>query len=230
MLTISIVPAKLTTMAAPRLFTTHAGAQRLGTPAEGLAPWQSTKINKPDGATLRITATPARHGPAGIEPLSGDVIGFMASFSDGTPPLYVTGDTVWYDGVAEVARRFRPGVVLLSAGAARTRGPFDLTMNTNDAIETAHAFPDATIVPIHCDGWAHFHTKRRGPRTFVQGAWHRFAAAAARSRRADNNCTFMISASAKKRTSGQTQLMSAFEGKADIARTCFNVRYDPKRT
>jgi len=143
-------------MAAPRLFTTRAGAQRLGTPAEGLTPWQSTKITKPDEATLRITATPARHGPAGIEPLSGDVIGFMVSFSDSTPPLYVTGDTVWYDGVAEVARRFRPGVVLLFAGAARTRGPFNLTMNTNDAIETAHAFPDATIVPIHCDGWAHF--------------------------------------------------------------------------
>ena len=102
------------------------------------------------GATLRITATPARHGPAGIEPLSGDVIDFVVSFSDGTPPLYVTGDTVWYDGVAGVARRFHPGVVLLFAGAARTRGPFNLTMNTNDAIGTAHSFPDATIVPIHC--------------------------------------------------------------------------------
>jgi L-ascorbate metabolism protein UlaG (beta-lactamase superfamily) len=53
-------------------------------------------------------------------------------------------------------RRFRPGVVLLFAGSARTRGPFNLTMNTNDAIETAHAFPTATIVPIHCGGWAHF--------------------------------------------------------------------------
>ncbi len=31
-----------------------------------------------------------------------------------------------------------------------------IRMNTNDAIETAHAFPDATIVPIHCDGWGHF--------------------------------------------------------------------------
>jgi L-ascorbate metabolism protein UlaG (beta-lactamase superfamily) len=143
-------------MAAPHLFTTLAGAQRLGTPAQGLAPWQSANISKQDGATLRITATPARHGPAGIEPLSGDVIGFVVSFSDGTPPLYVTGDTVWYDGVAEVARRFHPGVVLLFAGAARTRGPFNLTMNTNDAIETAHTFPDATFVPIHGDGWAHF--------------------------------------------------------------------------
>jgi L-ascorbate metabolism protein UlaG (beta-lactamase superfamily) len=143
-------------MTAPHLSATLAGARRLGTPAEGLAPWQSTKISKQDGATLRITGTPARHGPAGIEPLSGDVIGFVVSFSEGTPPLYVTGDTVWYDGVAEVARRFRPSVVLLFAGSARTRGPFNLTMDTNDAIETAHAFPDAAIVPIHCDGWGHF--------------------------------------------------------------------------
>jgi hypothetical protein len=29
-------------------------------------------------------------------------------------------------------------------------------MDTNDAIETAAAFPDATIVPVHHEGWAHF--------------------------------------------------------------------------
>jgi L-ascorbate metabolism protein UlaG (beta-lactamase superfamily) len=149
-------PGKGYAMAAPHLFTTFAGAQRLGPPAEGLAPWQSTEISKQGGAALRITATPARHGPAGIEPLSGDVIGFVVSFSDDKALIYVTGDTVWYEGLSEVARRFRPTVVLLFAGAARTRGPFNLTMDANDAIETAHAFPDATIVPIHCDGWAHF--------------------------------------------------------------------------
>ncbi len=80
----------------------------------------------------------------------------MLSFGGGTAPIYVTGDTVWYDGVAEVARRFRPGIVLLFAGAARTRGPFNLTMNTNDAIETARAFANAVIVPVHFQGWAHF--------------------------------------------------------------------------
>jgi len=58
--------------------------------------------------------------------------------------------------VAAVAHRFRPGIVLLFAGSAKTRGPFHLTMDVNDAIETAHAFPDATIVPLHHDGWAHF--------------------------------------------------------------------------
>ncbi len=141
---------------APRVLTTVAGAKRLGGTTEGLAPWDETVLAR-DGRTLRITATPARHGPAGIEPFSGDVIGFVITAPDGSSwPIYVTGDTVWYDRVAEVARRFRAGVVLLFAGAAQTRGPFHLTMDTNDAIEAAHAFADATIVPVHHDGWAHF--------------------------------------------------------------------------
>ena len=140
---------------AARVITTQAGAQRLGGGATGLAPWASLDLNRPDGGRLTITATPARHGPAGIEPLSGDVIGFVVA-AEGQAPIYITGDTVWFGGVAEVARRFPAGIVLLFAGAAETRGPFHLTMNTNDAIETAHAFPDATIVPIHRDSWAHF--------------------------------------------------------------------------
>jgi L-ascorbate metabolism protein UlaG (beta-lactamase superfamily) len=135
--------------------TTVAGAGRLGGNAEGLAPWQTTELQADDGRIVRVTATPARHGPAGIEPFSGDVIGFVLS-TEGEAPIYITGDTVWYDGVAEVARRFKAGVVLVFTGAAQTRGPFNLTMNVNDAIETAHAFPDAVIVPVHCEGWAHF--------------------------------------------------------------------------
>ncbi len=31
-----------------------------------------------------------------------------------------------------------------------------MTMDTNDAVEAAHAFPQATIVAVHNDGWAHF--------------------------------------------------------------------------
>jgi len=141
-------------MQAPRLLTTVVGSKRLGGVAEGLAPGESTKLTNPAG-TLTVTATPARHGPAGIEPLAGEVIGFVLSLAGGRP-IYITGDTVWYEGVAEVARRFQAGLVLLFAGAAKTRGAFHLTMDANDALDTAHAFPDATIVPLHYEGWAHF--------------------------------------------------------------------------
>ena len=144
---------------AERVLTTEAGAKRLGNHAEGFAPWATTELRK-NGKSLTITATPARHGPAGIEPLSGDVIGFVLSPKAGAP-IYISGDTTWFDGVAEVARRFKCGVVLPFAGAAQTRGPFHLTMDTNDTIETARAFPDAVIVPIHTDGWAHFKQSAR---------------------------------------------------------------------
>ena len=141
---------------AKRVLTTEAGAKRLGGKTEGFAPWASTELKK-GGQSLTVTATPARHGPAGIEPLSGDVIGFVVESSEaGSRPIYISGDTTWFDGVAEVAKRFKAGVVLPFAGAAQTRGPFHLTMDTNDTIETARAFPDAVIVPVHTDGWAHF--------------------------------------------------------------------------
>ena len=141
---------------AKRVLTTEVGAKRLGGHTEGFAPWASTELKK-NGHSLTITATPARHGPAGIEPLAGDVIGFVVESSKpGSRPIYISGDTTWFDGVAEVARRFTCGVVLPFAGAAQTRGPFHLTMDTNDTIETERAFPDAVIVPVHTDGWAHF--------------------------------------------------------------------------
>ena len=140
-----------------RVLTTKAGAARLGGHVEGLAPWDTAELSKAGAPSLHINATPARHGPAGIEPLSGDVIGFVLTPSDaGARPIYITGDTVFYAGVAEVERRFKPGLVIPFAGSARTRGPFHLTMDTNDVIETAHEFSDAIIVPVRHDGWAHF--------------------------------------------------------------------------
>ncbi len=142
---------------ADRVLTTVSGAKRLGGKAEGLSPWQSVTLAKSEGRRLSVTGTPARHGPPGIEPLAGDVIGFLLAFDDpAARPIYITGDTVWYGGVAEVAERFKPAVVMPFAGAAQTRGPFHLTMDVNDALETAQAFPDALIVPLHYEGWGHF--------------------------------------------------------------------------
>lgn len=142
---------------AGRVLTTKAGAGRLGGNAHGLAVWDNVSLPTPDGRRLLITATPARHGPVGIEPLSGDVIGFVLTLDDpAEQTVYITGDTVWYDELAEVARRFHPGLVMPFAGAAQTRGAFHLTMDVNDVIETANAFPDAMIVPLHYAGWRHF--------------------------------------------------------------------------
>ena len=146
---------------ASRTLTTSAGAERLGGNAVGLAPWERHDLPTPDGRTLRITATPARHGPPGGD--RGPVIGFVLALAD-LPDrvVYVSGDTVWYEGVAEVARRFSPGVALLFTGAARVRevGPAHLTLTAAEAVTAAQAFPEAVIVPLHFEGWMHFSESR----------------------------------------------------------------------
>jgi hypothetical protein len=138
------------------VFTTEVGSQRLGGRALGLPPFATKPLQGPDAALL-ITGTPARHGPVGIEPISGDVTGFLVGLHEPGDAVYITGDTVWYDGTAEVARRYAPRLVVAFAGSAEPRGTFHMTMNTNDVIATAHAFPNARILAVHNNGWAHFH-------------------------------------------------------------------------
>jgi L-ascorbate metabolism protein UlaG (beta-lactamase superfamily) len=136
-------------------YTTPVGAGRLGGNAVGLAPWESARLEGA-GAAILVTATPARHGPPGIEPISGDVAGFLLGLSEPGDAIYFAGDTVWYEGVAEVARRYKPKLVILNTGSAEPRGRFHVTMDANDALEAAHAFPQAKIVGVHNEGWRHF--------------------------------------------------------------------------
>ncbi|MBV9910830.1 MAG: MBL fold metallo-hydrolase [Hyphomicrobiales bacterium] len=137
-------------------FITEIGAARLAGNSKGLKPFETATIEGANGAKLFITATPARHGPPGVEPLVGDVIGFLIGRREPGDAIYITGDTVWYEGTAEVAKRYRPKLVIAFAGSAETRARFHLTMDANDVLEVAHAFPAATIVGVHNHGWAHF--------------------------------------------------------------------------
>ena len=142
---------------AKRVITTIVGAERLQGSAIGLAAWQSVRIPCPDGRTLIVTATPARHGPPDGD--RGPVIGFALAFEDAPQrAIYVSGDTVWYDGVAEVARRVDVVVSFLFMGAARVAavGPAHLTMTAEEGVEAARAFSNAAIVPLHFEGWEHF--------------------------------------------------------------------------
>jgi L-ascorbate metabolism protein UlaG (beta-lactamase superfamily) len=144
-----------------RVLTTRGGAERLGAPATSLAPWEHVDLPAEGAGVLRVTATPCRHGPAHLD--RGPVIGFVLTQpEDAEDVVYVSGDTVWYDGVAEVARRFRVRTAVLFMGAARVGavGPWPLTMTAEDAVEAARAFAGAAIVPLHFEGWEHFSESR----------------------------------------------------------------------
>jgi L-ascorbate metabolism protein UlaG (beta-lactamase superfamily) len=144
----------------PCVLAPVAAAERLGGRTRGLAPWESLELAGP-GGRLRVTATPARHGPAHLD--RGPVIGFLLEPAERpAPAVYLSGDTVWYEGVAAVAGRWSVGVAVLFMGAARVDevGPWPLTMTAAGGVEAAGAFRDAVIVPLHFEGWAHFSQSR----------------------------------------------------------------------
>lgn len=145
----------------PHILTTKAGATRLRGRALGLAPWDHVTLACPGGGFLRVVATPARHGPAGGD--RGPVVGFLLVPEDPAQrPVYVSGDTVWYDGVAEVARRHACALALLFTGAAHVAaaGPAPLTFTADELVTAAHAFVGASIAPLHYEGWEHFTQSR----------------------------------------------------------------------
>jgi L-ascorbate metabolism protein UlaG (beta-lactamase superfamily) len=147
---------------AKAVLTTDEGARRLGGNSLGLNQWQSAALPIPDGRVLRVIATPARHGPDGLD--RGAVNGFVLFFEDASEhALYISGDTVWYPGVAEVARLFPIRVAILNLGAAHVPevGPFHLTMSAQEAVAAARTFADAVIVPLHFEDWAHFSETRQ---------------------------------------------------------------------
>jgi len=146
---------------AKRVLTTPEGAARLEGTALGLAPWLTTDFASPGGLSVRVTGTPARHGPADAD--RGPVTGFVLATADEPEAcVYVSGDTVWYDGVADVARRFPVRVALLFMGAARVPevGPHHLTFTAAEAVTATRLFKNAAIVPVHFEGWAHYSESR----------------------------------------------------------------------
>jgi L-ascorbate metabolism protein UlaG (beta-lactamase superfamily) len=149
--------------AADVVITTASGAKRLGGTTRGLEPWQATRLEAPERPTIEITATPCRHGPPLSHPLIGDVVGFALRWdAQEHGVLWISGDTVLYDGVREVATRLPIDTAILHLGGVQfpITGPVRYTMTARDAVELCHLIRPRTVIPIHYEGWKHFRQGR----------------------------------------------------------------------
>jgi L-ascorbate metabolism protein UlaG (beta-lactamase superfamily) len=145
------------------VLTTAAGARRLGGGAVGLVPWASTVLEHPDRPTITVTATPCRHGPPGSRPIVGDVVGFALQWEGQVHgDLWITGDTVLTRSVRDAADRLVVGTVLLHLGKVQfgITGPLRYTMTAADAVELVGLLQPHTAIPVHYEGWSHFHEGR----------------------------------------------------------------------
>ena len=143
---------------AKRVLTTTSGEKRLRGNAEGMADWQSTVLEA--GSTkIKITATPAQHGNWIARPFAGQTIGFVLEWEgQQNGALYITGDTIYYRGIDQVAERFAISVAMLHLGRASfpITGPIRFTMDAKDGVKAAQKLNPRTIIPIHYEGWKHF--------------------------------------------------------------------------
>ena len=100
---------------------------------------------------VRLHRTPGRHGHGELAERMGPVSGFVF---EGEETLYLAGDTVWYEPVAETLAKFDPDVVVLNGGAARFTEGEPITMGVDDVAAVREA-TDAAVAVVHMEAINH---------------------------------------------------------------------------
>ncbi len=100
------------------------------------------------------TRTPAQHGTGEIARAMAPSSGYLLS-SAGEPTLYLAGDTIWYDQVAETIRQHNPQVIVVNAGAAQSLPGDPITMTAGDVVRVCRAAPHAQVVAVHMEAINH---------------------------------------------------------------------------
>ncbi|MFG3203789.1 MBL fold metallo-hydrolase [Streptomyces sp. NPDC048192] len=147
----------VTTPHAARRLSTWQGFHRAG----GLRTWESCTFQR-GGSQVRITALPGRHSLHPVlrrllPPVMGSLLEFGSRGGTVGIRLYVSGDTLLYDGLDEIARRF-PGtdLAVLHLGGTRLPGGFVVTMDGAQGAELARRLGFPRIMPVHYDDYPVF--------------------------------------------------------------------------
>ncbi|GGJ02349.1 hypothetical protein GCM10011581_44370 [Saccharopolyspora subtropica] len=125
--------------------------------ATGLATWEShTLLSGTD--VVVVTAVPGRHAPGLarhlLPPVMGSVLEFATVGSGPARRVYVTGDTLLFDGVAEVARRFPEiDVVVAHLGGTTLPGGLVVTMDAAQGADLLELVPATRTIPVHTDDY-----------------------------------------------------------------------------
>ncbi|GAB2761159.1 MBL fold metallo-hydrolase [Streptomyces bullii] len=143
------VPVLTTPHAARRLRVIH-GFRRTA----GMRTWQGLTLQHGD-TQVKVTALPGRHaGHRVLRGLLPPVMGSMLEFGPVAGPtrlrLYVSGDTLVYDGLDEIARLFPAAdLAVLHLGGTLLPGGFLVTMDGAQGAELARRLDPRLLLPVH---------------------------------------------------------------------------------
>jgi len=146
----------------PQIISTKEACERLGlATVTGIDEWEEVSIDTDKVQGLRISGTPCMHGSdEELHRIAGHVLGFILEWDDQkNGALYISGDTVFFKGIEEVAERCTIDTAILHIGRAgfpAQIGDRYLTFTTEEAIRTANLLHVNKLVPTHQEGWVHF--------------------------------------------------------------------------
>ncbi|MFG2593933.1 MBL fold metallo-hydrolase [Streptomyces sp. NPDC048438] len=144
----------LTTPQAARVLRSLQGFRR----ATGLRDWEHRTLVK--GAhQVRLTAMPGRHALGPIRGLLPRVMGSMLEFGPAEGPvrlrIYVSGDTLLFHGVDEIARRYPDtDMAALHLGGTRLPGGLVVTMDGRQGAELVRRLNPGFALPVHYDDYS----------------------------------------------------------------------------
>lgn len=134
--------------------------------------WSTMVVEKGD-LRLRITALPGRHGPALAHVLLPPVMGSLLEFhAPQSRPfqLYITGDTLVYDDLREIPRRYPDiDLALLHLGGTRVLGLL-VTMDGAQGVDMLRLVRPRRAIPIHYNDYDVFKSPLSDFRRAVEAA------------------------------------------------------------
>jgi L-ascorbate metabolism protein UlaG (beta-lactamase superfamily) len=117
-----------------------------------LRTWDRVNVRK-GHVSLRVTAMPGTHGRLPVAAALPDVMGSMLEFrnerDDSRYRIYITGDTLFFRGLREIARRYPEiDLMLLHLGGTRWFG-LQASMNAAQGLKAMNTIQPGVTIPIH---------------------------------------------------------------------------------
>lgn len=122
-------------------------------------------------AGIRLQQTEGQHGSDKIMAVLGERLGEVCGVVFSHPAektLYLAGDTVWNEQVAQSLMRHNPEVIVLNCGDAHIPGLGPIIMNKEDVLAVHQAAPQATLIASHMEAVNHALLTRRELRDYLR--------------------------------------------------------------
>ncbi|WP_276498949.1 MBL fold metallo-hydrolase [Pontibacter litorisediminis] len=110
---------------------------------------------------ITIYRTGGEHGSGEILKQMGTVSGFVLQ-AENQPTIYIVGDSIWIEEVAQAIRKYTPDYIVTNSGGAAFPG-FEATpilMDEEQTVSLIKESGDARVIAVHMDALDHCRTTR----------------------------------------------------------------------